>query len=214
MKTYPFAFALLALMAVGCKDDAATDDSTDDSSVTGDDSTADDSTADDSGTDAFVFATDPPSAYVRVDRMGMPAIATAVISSKDAYNAADPADDANGDFVGEIVASLNVLHDALDDDLVGLGITPCTVDNGNGSCVTQAAPLVIPDTLKIDLLAVSGTPGFPNGRRLEDPVIDVTLAVVLLDLSVHGAGTLVGVLNPAANDVPFTAEFPYLAAPH
>ena len=35
--------------------------------------------------------------YTRVDRMGMPAIATAVIASKDAYNNADPGDDAGGD---------------------------------------------------------------------------------------------------------------------
>ena len=39
---------------------------------------------------------------------------------------------------------------------------------------------VVPDTLKIDLTAAAG---FPNGRKLEDPVIDVTLAVVLLDLT-------------------------------
>lgn len=143
---------------------------------------------------------------VRVDRMGMPAIATAVITSKDAYNAADPADDANGDFVDEIVANLTAFHDLLDDDLIGLGLTPCEV----GDCVSQAAPLVVPDVLTID----PGQPaGFPNGRRLADPVMDVTLAVVLLDLSVHPATALIGV-NPTANDKPFLDDFPYLRPPN
>jgi hypothetical protein len=72
--------------------------------------------------------------------------------------------------------------------------------------------LVIPDTLTINTSAAAG---FPNGRTLTDPVIDVTLAVILLDLTVAGqdATTLVGV-NPTANDVEFLDAFPYLAAPH
>ena len=55
--------------------------------------------------------------------------------------------------------------------------------------------------------------GFPNGRRLEDEVVDITLAVVLLDLSVHSVTDLVG-LNPTANDRPFPVTFPYLATKH
>lgn len=142
----------------------------------------------------------------RVDRMGMPAVATAVISSKDAYNQADPIDDAAGTFVSEIVASVDFLHSALDDDLTALGLTPCaTMD-----CVGQAAPFVVPDVITID---PSQPAGFPNGRRLTDPVIDVTLALVLLDLGVHDVTTLVGV-NPTANDRKFHHAFPYLAGPH
>jgi len=156
----------------------------------------------------FAFSDANPGAYDRVDRMGMPAIATAVIASKDAYNAADPVDDAAGDFVGEIVASLEFIHSALDDDLIGLGLTPCAIDD----CVSQAAPLVVPDTLKVDIDQMAG---FPNGRALTDPVMDVTLAVVLLDLSVEGqtAGALIGV-NPTENDKAFLNEFPYLATPN
>ncbi len=79
---------------------------------------------------------------------------------------------------------------------------------GTGVTVAQA---VVPDTLTLDL---SGTSGFPNGRRLTDPVIDVTLAVIFLDLSVNGPGTLAGLpLNPPANDVAFRDTFPYLAGP-
>ncbi len=179
----------------------------------GDDDTDDmEGTGDDSGMMEvdYNFRTDAPSAYSRVDRIGMPAVATALIASKDDYNAADPVDDVAGDFVGEIVGSLVGLHAALDDDLAGVGLTPCTVEaDGAGTCVAQGGPLILPDTLVVDFTAASG---FPNGRELADPVIDVTLAVVLLDLSVHGAGTLAGLpLNPPANDVAFMTSFPYLA---
>lgn len=163
--------------------------------------------------DGFEFANDPPSAYTRVDRLGMPAINTAVVTSRDDYNAADPIDDVGGAFAGELIANIAGLHDALDDDLTGLNLTPCEViGDGTGSCLVVAAPLVLPDTIKMDL---TGTAGFPNGRLLTDPVIDVTLAVVLLDLAngAHTAVDLVGI-NPTANDVPFDMAFPYLAAPH
>jgi hypothetical protein len=143
---------------------------------------------------------------LRVDRMAMPAVATATITSKDAYNAANPVDDAAGTFVGEIVANVGGLHAALDDDLTGLGLTPCATQ----TCVNQAAPFVVPDVIRID---PSMPAGFPNGRRLIDPVIDVTLALVLLDLSVHPVDALIGV-NPTANDLPFRSHFPYVARPH
>ncbi|MFM9827856.1 MAG: DUF4331 family protein [Sphingomonas sp.] len=69
---------------------------------------------------------------------------------------------------------------------------------------------MIPDTLTLDL---AGTSGFPNGRLLTDPVIDVTLNVLFLNLAVNGPGTLAGVpVNPSANDLPFRSSFPYLAS--
>jgi hypothetical protein len=169
----------------------------------------DDDDNDDNGEPGeFVFATTAPASYVRVDRMGMPAVATAVITSKNAYNAANPVDDAAGNFVGEITTNVTALHTALDDDLTGLGLTPCQAAN----CVNAAAPLVVPDVIKINSAEAAG---FPNGRRLADQVIDVTLAVILLDLTVHSATTLASVpVNPPANDVPFLTAFPYLAQPN
>lgn len=190
---------------------ASTDEGPDPDSTTGDDPTtmgeSTDTTGDPPG-DGFEFDDAPPEEYAQIDRMGMPAINTAVISSKDDYNGATPTEDANGDFVDEIVANVTGLHDALDDDLTGAGLVPCVADD----CVAQAAPLVVPDTIKIDL---TGTAGFPNGRLPTDPVIDVTLAVVLLDLTAMGqdALTLVGT-NPTENDVAFGDEFPYFAPPH
>ena len=141
--------------------------------------------------------------------MGMPAVATAVITYKDDYNAGDPVDD--GTYATEITGNVDGLHTLLDDDLTGLGLTPCVT----ADCVAAAAPFVIPDTLKIDVTAGAG---FPNGRLLDDPVIDITLALVLLDVTPpappHGLTDLVGVTNPAENDVPFMGLFPYVAAPH
>ena len=74
------------------------------------------------------------------------------------------------------------------------------------------ANLVVPDTLRLDLAAA---PGFPNGRLYQDPVIDVTLAVIFLDLRVHSVTTFASLpLNPSGNDRPFATTFPFLPAPH
>lgn len=87
------------------------------------------------------------------------------------------------------------------------------------SCLNQVIPgtnatvasLVVPDTITVDLRQPAG---FPNGRRLQDPVIDVTLAVLFLDLSRHSPLTFFNLpLNPPANDRPFRTTFPYLAPP-
>jgi len=79
-----------------------------------------------SGTN-FGFRTDAASAYTRVDRMGMPAVSTALIPSerKIAYNDASPADDAAGDFVPDLSSTLQSLTEALADDLVAAGLNPC-----------------------------------------------------------------------------------------
>ena len=158
---------------------------------------------------AFSFATDDAASYVRIDRVGMPAVGTAVITNKDAYNDSNPTDDAQGTWVPQIQANVTSLHSALDDDLTGAGLTPATTSES----LAQAGPLIVPDTLKIDTTAAAG---FPNGRLLPDPVIDVTLAVVLLKLGAAGqtATTLANLpLNPPANDKAFSSSFPYLAAP-
>lgn len=77
---------------------------------------------------AFSFRTDPASSYVRVDREGQPAVATAVIRGpmKNAYNDAGPAEDIAGTFVPEIVTELTNLHNALADDMIALGLKVCS----------------------------------------------------------------------------------------
>ena len=166
----------------------------------------------DNGTNAgdFSFRSDAPDEYLRIDRMGMPAVATALIpaDNKDAYNYDGPEGDVAGNWVSDIVASVAFFHGALDGQLQSLGLTVCEV----ADCVATAAPLVVPDTISIDVTADAG---FPNGRALEDQSIDITLAVVLLDLNTHPVTLLADLpLNPPANDKEFMAQFPYLAPPH
>ena len=160
--------------------------------------------------DAFVFDATPPEDMVQLDRMGMPAVATAVISKelKDMYNASTPTEDAASAFGADIVKNVTALHVALDDDLAGLQLSPCAAMD----CVTAAAGLVVPDTLQIN---PSMPAGFPNGRNLADPVVDITLAVVLLDLNKHPVDLFAKLpLNPAKNDREFLPDFPYVALPH
>ena len=75
----------------------------------------------------FNFRTDPPSAYVQVDRMGVPAIATALISSgaKIAYNDDSPAVDGTRKYVNEITSTLGVLANALQDDFAKANLAIC-----------------------------------------------------------------------------------------
>jgi hypothetical protein len=66
--------------------------------------------------------------------------------------------------------------------------------------------------------------GFPNGRRLQDDVIDIELLAVAGAAWQVTTGDTSFSMNPAlasvlddglyANDVPFRSAFPYLAAPH
>jgi Domain of unknown function (DUF4331) len=170
------------------------------------------------------FRNDAVPTYVRVDRMGMPAVATALIAAadKNAYNDGNPENDSAA-FTGKFVASLTGIHTALDADLTAKGLVPCSMTtvlaNGLPECVGQeyapgktVASLILPyDTLSLDFTVASG---FPNGRMLADPVIDVTLGVLLLKLgATQTAATLAKIpLNPGKNDINggvFGTDFPY-----
>jgi hypothetical protein len=65
---------------------------------------------------------------------------------------------------------------------------------------------LVPDVVTLDF---SRPLQFPNGRRLQDDVIDAALGVVLNRGGAAGIGDGV-----AANDKAFLGTFPYLAAPH
>lgn len=77
----------------------------------------------------FVFRTDAPSAYTRVDRMGEPAVATVLVRSpmKTAFNDDSPAGDANGKYVTEFTADLTEFATALKDDWAARGLPICAV---------------------------------------------------------------------------------------
>lgn len=79
---------------------------------------------------------------------------------------------------------------------------------------TRVIDLVIPDTLTI---WPDRTVGFPNGRLLTDPVIDITLGVVLLDINAAGqnAASFAAIpLNPPQAGSPPIPEFPFANVPH
>jgi hypothetical protein len=162
----------------------------------------------------FTFSSATPAQYAQIDRVGMPGVNTAVITSKDAYNAATPADDGNptagGLFVSQIVANVTALDAKLATSITASGLSPASASTS----INQAAPHILPDVLTIDTTVAAG---FPNGRMLADPVMDITLALILLDkpTSMAWPFTLANLpLNPPANDKPFLATFPYLATPH
>jgi hypothetical protein len=121
---------------------------------------------------------------VQADRMGRPAINTALIPSsmKDAFNAGTPSTDV-ANFSDEVMASITSLSNA-----------------GNAAALT---PVLLPDVLTYDS---SSAAGFLNGRRLADDVIDA-------ELNLLSAGAVTGD-GVNANDNPFLGVFPYLAAPN
>lgn len=171
----------------------------------------------DTSTD-FTFDASPESAYTQIDRHGAVEAGTVAIAGasglgiapiRDVYNAANPVIDAQGTFVGVITQSVNFFHAALDDDLRGAGLIPATT----AVSLAQAAPVVVPDVIRFD---PTKTNRYPNGRKLTDPVVDITVAAILLDLSQGGqtVETLADIpLNPPANDKSFKSSFPFLADP-
>jgi hypothetical protein len=122
----------------------------------------------------------------QVDRMGRPAINTALIPSgmKDAFNQGVPANDqaAFGSTVRTSLLSLN---------------------GGNTAHADQVTALLLPDILTVD---TANPDGFLNGRRLQDDVIDTALSAV------SNGGVTTDMV--AANDVAFQSTFPYLSPPN
>ncbi len=123
--------------------------------------------------------------WQQVERMGNPAINTALIplDLKDFFNIGRPADDAD-EFAAEIVASLQAL-------------------GTNDENIAILASVAVPDTLKLD---PNQDVGYPNGRGLDDDVIDTLLFFIFNQTPVSDMVD--------GNDRDFLDEFPYLAPPH
>ncbi len=122
----------------------------------------------------------------QVDRMGRPAINTALIPSgmKDAFNQGVPAND-QANFSDDVRASL------------------LSLNGGNTTHADQVTALLIPDILTLDTASAAG---FLNGRRLQDDVIDTALSAV------SNGGVTTDMV--AANDVAFQSTFPFLSPPN
>jgi hypothetical protein len=136
--------------------------------------------------------------WVNIDRNGVPAVNVALVpfNSKDEYNAANTLDDAAGRFAAGIVSTLQFINP---------DIPTANINLLAGLAVARG------DILRLNLTTANSGPGggnnagagFPNGRRLQDDVIDVELQVI---------SNVPGVTDNAnANDVPFSNNFPFIA---
>jgi hypothetical protein len=146
--------------------------------------------------------------YMQIDRVGFPLVTTLMVSSSSVadYNAAPTSENINA-WVTEINSTFFDLHPELDAEIQSNGLTPSDFQVYS----EQLTPLVVPDTLKLDPTAPDG---FPNGRRLEEPTLDLVLALLLLDLSVDPIDALANLpLGPGANDVALPGTWPHVAGP-
>ncbi len=161
--------------------------------------------------------------YVQVSRLGMPLVNEVVIpvGLKDTWNGSQPRDD--GQFLSyvtspEVPRLLKLIYNIPEpatprNDLVSVfltgvqglnqpaGVNPSEMLRLNMDISPTASPQ------RLGVLA-GDTQGFPNGRRLTDDVIDITLQAAAGVLVGQNTGLGDGV---NVNDVPFRSTFPYLA---
>jgi hypothetical protein len=186
-------------------------------------------------------APDDNGPFVQVSRLGQPLINEVVIplGQKDQWNRSDPEDDQQ--FLGrylnpEVTRLENFLYPVLDNasetnrtDLVAVLLTGVPTLNFTGPkpadllrLNTKIAPSA--QVGQGDRLAVldGDLAGYPNGRRLEDDVVDIDLRAFA-----EGYGSFLhsafGLPDRSPNDLlgdgvdkndkPFLTSFPYLASP-
>jgi hypothetical protein len=168
--------------------------------------------------------TDHFGPWRQVSRLGLPLINEVIIGlqDKDGWNRKTPADDAAlyaPYFLNPVVV---VDAEAIGFYEAGGPLAGCPHDGAQGfgprtgrtdiigvinlasDHTGDEAIGTIGDVLRVDL---GQTSGFPNGRRLEDNVVDVMLSLALCKLAAPVPG------GPVANEAPFNVNFPYLLPP-
>ena len=140
----------------------------------------------------------------QIDRMGIPAINTALIPSgqKLAFNQGDPSTDVSS-YLATVKSSIDGLRTAVGN------VSGFPAEDSPGVDSGTLAGIVMPDVLTVNFAVPTH---FPNGRALEDDVIDAELGLVLNRGKVLTGGG--GVSDAIANDSAFGSSFPYLAAPN
>jgi hypothetical protein len=186
---------------------------------------------------------DAYGAFVQVSRLGEPLINEAVIplGQKDLWNRRDPEDDAQFE---SLYANPELAR--LENLLYGSALTPVDVTNRSdlvAILLTGVPGLNFTGPRRADLLRLNTTiapsaaagagnrlgvlagdlAGFPNGRRLEDDIVDIELRAIgqgygaflhsLLGLPDKSPNNQLGD-GVDANDKPFLTHFPYVATPH
>jgi Domain of unknown function (DUF4331) len=160
--------------------------------------------------------------WVQVSRLGNPLINEVVIPTrlKDRWNRLNPDQDAQFEEYYRqpiLAAVINQLYglgvpETNRDDLVAVLLTGVPGLNFTGPTLADMlrVNLSIAPTAMPHRLGVFGgdTAGFPNGRRLEDDVIDIAERAVAGKLKGHPAGDLLGD-GVDGNDVANLSTFPY-----
>jgi Domain of unknown function (DUF4331) len=160
--------------------------------------------------------------WVQVSRLGNPLINEVVIPTrlKDRWNRLSPDQDAQfAQYYRQpiLAAVINQLYglgvpETNRDDLVAVLLTGVPGLNFTGPKLADMlrVNLSIPPTAMPHRLGVFGgdTAGFPNGRRLEDDVVDIAERAVAGKLKGHPAGDLLGD-GVDGNDVANLSTFPY-----
>lgn len=165
----------------------------------------------------------------QVSRLGLPLINEAVIGvqDKDGWNRRTPKDDAQ--YYAQYFDKPIIVRDAEAIGFYGAGgpLTGCVPPGGLGGLesgrLADLVPVInlpdhvgaekistIGDVIRVDLGQVSG---FPNGRKLNEDVVDVELKLLLCTLNA-GTPFPAGIPDgPTGNEVAFKATFPYVATP-
>jgi hypothetical protein len=159
--------------------------------------------------------------FTQVDRMGVPGINVALVpyNHKNSYNGGTTIDDGKGKFFADIAGTLTALgttNDPGNQEPMALSVLAGVAGLPSGPApLPKGTPPGTGDYLRLDTSHVNSGPGggnntgagFPNGRRLQDDVIDVILHFVTNGVSVNGD-------NVNANDKALRDLFPFLAAPN
>ena len=170
--------------------------------------------------------------WVQVSRLGNPLINEVIIpiGLKDKFNRTSPAHDAAnfgaGALAPEPARLLNALFDLGVKESDRTDIVQALLTGVPG--LTQIGSKPVPaDTLKVNLgvppsaspsrfgVLAGDTAGFPNGRRLNDDVVDIELRVIAGALLKPDEGGKQIPLGDGVdvNDKPFRGAFPYVALP-
>ena len=190
------------------------------------------------GNDGSVVNSGP---YVQVSRLGMPLVNEVVVpvAAKDYFNGSKPKNDAQ--FLGavqdpelpHVISAVypSVFPDVPDSDTGTAGIQRAdliSVFLTGVAGVNMPAGVQASEMLRLNLdtppcssacstLGVidGDLAGFPNGRRLDDDIVDIALRVVM-GVLLPGHDTDADTLGDGvgANDSPSLSSFPYVAYPH
>lgn len=138
--------------------------------------------------------------FLNADRFGIPAVNIVFIPfpRKDEYNAASPLADSQGQFAADIVATAT-----------RLGTSASNIG------VLASIAVARGDFLRLRTTVANTGPGggnnagagFPNGRRLQDDVIDIEFSIIT-----NGALTTGDSVN--GNELTFRSTFPFFAPSH